>query len=298
MNLEEIRQFFAEEIAEVANIQTERLVAAFARVPREHFLGPGPWKIANPDALQTPAGHAKSVNYRNTIDDDPRRLYHNIVVAIDPEKQLNNGQPGSLATWLDALELQEGDEAVHIGCGVGYYTAIMAETVGPSGHVVGVEVEAHLAKRANENLSYLGNAEAVYADGGKYDPAPLDALFVNAGATFPRAAWLDCLRPGGRLVFPLTITQDNNFHSMGFMVKIKRQANGYSARFLSSVMIFPCLGARSDESNQRLREALMKGTWGTVQSLRRDKHDADDTCWLHGEDFCLSVSAVQSESNT
>jgi protein-L-isoaspartate(D-aspartate) O-methyltransferase len=296
MKLEEVRQFYAEEIGAVANIQTERLISAFARVPREHFLGPGPWMIANPDALQSPTAHAKSANYRSTVDADPRHLYHNIVVAIDPDRQLNNGQPGSLAMWLDGLELREGDKAVHIGCGLGYYTAIIAETVGPTGHVTGVEVDTLLASRANQNLSYLGNAEAVHAEGGEYDPAPLDALFVNAGATHPRVAWLESLLPGGRLILPLTIAQGGITHGMGFMLKIKREPNGYSARFLSSVMIFPCIGNRNDESNQRLREALMKGTWASVQSLRRDTHDADETCWLHADDFCLSVSPLTTSS--
>jgi protein-L-isoaspartate(D-aspartate) O-methyltransferase len=295
MKLEDIRQFFSEEIAAVANIKTERLAEAFARVPREHFLGPGPWQIANPDALQSPTGHRQASNYRTTLDADPRHLYHNVVVAIDPERQINNGQPGSLAMWLDSLELKEGDQAVHIGCGVGYYTAIIAETVGPTGKVIGVEVEAELAKRANENLSYLGNASAVHADGGNYDPPQLNALFVNAGATHPRTTWLDSLLPGGRLVFPLTIAQGDNVHGMGFMLKVKREPNGYSARFMSSVMIFPCAGTRSDEANQRLQQSLMKGTWTTVQSLRRDTHEADETCWLHGDDFCLSTSALSTE---
>jgi len=296
MNIEDIRQFFSEEIAAVANIKTERLAAAFARVPREHFLGPGPWQIANPDALQSPTGHGQASNYRTTPDADPRRLYHNVVVAIDPERQINNGQPGSLAMWLDSLELKEGDQAVHIGCGVGYYTAIIAETVGPTGKVIGVEVEAELAKRANENLSYLGNANAVHADGGNYDPAQLNALFVNAGATHPRAAWLDSLLPGGRLVFPLTIAQGANVHGMGFMLKVKREPSGYAARFMSSVMIFPCAGTRNEDANQRLQQSLMKGTWTTVQSLRRDTHEADETCWLHGDDFCLSTSPLATEN--
>lgn len=289
MNLNDIREFYAEEIRNVANIKSEALVAAFARVPRERFLGPGPWLIANPDALQSPCGHAKRTNYRVTPDDNPKHLYHNVVVAIDAERQLNNGQPGSLATWLDALELKEGDRAVHIGCGVGYYTAIMAETVGPTGHVVGVELDQELAIRARENLSYLPQAEVVAGDGGEYDPKAADALMINAGATHPRAIWLDSLLPGGRLLVPLTIVQDQNVHGVGFTLRVERKDNGYAARFTSSVMIFPCIGSRDEEANRLLREAMMKGTWGLVQSLRREAHEPNDTCWLHGDDFCLST---------
>ncbi len=56
MNLIDIRQFFAEEIRAVANIQTDALATAFAKVLREHFLGPGPWQIASPDARGSSIG--------------------------------------------------------------------------------------------------------------------------------------------------------------------------------------------------------------------------------------------------
>src|SRR5919198_1100825 len=120
MNLEEIRRYYAEEIRAVANIQTEALVKAFATVPREHFLGPGPWQIANPDSwvAMTGAGAKGQGNYRTTPDDDPKHLYHNVLIAIDAERMLNNGQPSGLAMWIDALELRAGDHVVHVGCGV------------------------------------------------------------------------------------------------------------------------------------------------------------------------------------
>src|SRR5207302_2906792 len=106
-----------------------------------------------------------------------------VLVAIDAARGLNNGQPGSLAAWLDALELRRGASVLHVGCGVGYYTAIIAETVGPEGCVTGVEVDAGLAERARANLANLPNVSVVCADGGEYDAGAADAVFVNAGAT-------------------------------------------------------------------------------------------------------------------
>jgi protein-L-isoaspartate(D-aspartate) O-methyltransferase len=79
---------------------------------------------------------------------------------------------------------------------------------------------------------------------------------------------------------------------MGFMLKVQRKERGYTVRFISPVAIFPCIGSRDADSNQRLREAMSKGTWGTVQSLSREPHEASETCWLHGEEFCLSTLAV------
>ena len=125
MDIETLREYYAEELRALANLQSEAVVRAFAKVPREHFLGSGPWKILNP-SLES---------YRTTEDANPRHLYHNVLVAIDTGRRLNNGQPSFLAFLIDALELQEGDYAAHVGCGTGYYTAIMAEVVGAKGPV-------------------------------------------------------------------------------------------------------------------------------------------------------------------
>ena len=80
------------------------------------------------------------------------------------------------------------------------------------------------------------------------------------------------------------------------MLKVVREDEGYRARFISPVAIFSCAGARDEAANQRLREAMSKGTWTTVQSLRREPHEAAATCWLHGENFCLSTLAVGGAS--
>ncbi len=66
MDLNYIRRYFAEEIRAVGNIRSEALVDAFAKVPRERFLGPGPWQIQRD----------RDENYRTTEDADPWRLYH------------------------------------------------------------------------------------------------------------------------------------------------------------------------------------------------------------------------------
>ena len=47
-DLDEIRHYYAEELRAVANLQSAALVRAFAKVPREHFLGPGPWQVFSP----------------------------------------------------------------------------------------------------------------------------------------------------------------------------------------------------------------------------------------------------------
>jgi len=208
---------------------------------------------------------------------------------------LNNGQPSYLAFCIDSLDLGEGDRVLHVGCGVGYYTAIMAEVVGDSGHVTGVEIDAELASRACENLKYLRQVEVSHGDGGKYDAGPCDAIFINAGVTHPSPVWLDSLLPGGRLILYLTVAFDDSSAGRGFMLKVKREERGYTAGFLYQVSVFHCEGARDENANQRLREAFMRGEWGSVQSLRRDAHESSETCWLHGDGFCLSTLPVSED---
>ena len=46
MTVDECRRIYAEEIRCTAKIRSPILVEAFARVPRERFLGSGPWEIS------------------------------------------------------------------------------------------------------------------------------------------------------------------------------------------------------------------------------------------------------------
>lgn len=47
-DLAALRRFYAEELRAVSDIRSEALVRAFATVPREHYLGAGPWQILAP----------------------------------------------------------------------------------------------------------------------------------------------------------------------------------------------------------------------------------------------------------
>src|ERR1700730_12322131 len=181
-SLDRARREFAEKIRATAGLRSETLVRALASVPREDFVGPGPWKVLRPQDVR---------RYEATPDIDPRHLYEDVLVALDASRNLNNGQPSGLARWLDSLDLAPGDRVFHIGCGVGYYTAIAAETVTPGGGVVGVEVDPELAERARRNLIPWPSATVVCADGCEFEDEPFDVIFVNAGATEVMPCWLD-----------------------------------------------------------------------------------------------------------
>jgi protein-L-isoaspartate(D-aspartate) O-methyltransferase len=253
MTLEECRRFFAEEVRLAAMVRSSALVEAFARVPRERFLGPGPWEIAAPVMRGLSALGAVQMSYMPI--NDPRQLYHNVVVVLDKAADINNGQPSALASWIDALDLKSGERAYHLGCGVGYYTAVIAEVVGPGGSVVGSEVRTDLAGRAQENLRAYRNVSVHAADGAIFDPGECDAMLINAGVTHPSPVWWDRLRDDGRLVVPLTMTTTPTL-GIGLMTKIVRHGSRFSAEIVTSIAIYSCTAMRDTQREPLLRTAI------------------------------------------
>lgn len=276
MDIETRRAAFAEELRFVAHVRSDRVVAAFATVPRHRFLGEPPWRVADP----TDEG-----SYWEVPDADPGAAYHNVLFAIDAARGLNNGQPEFWARLLDRVEIRPGDRVYHLGAGVGYYTAILAELVGPDGAVVAVEIDPSLAERARANLTPAPNVRIVTADGAAFDPGPVDVIVVNAGATHLLPVWLDALMPDGRMLLPLTAENGS-----GTVFRIDRLAEPgrFSAAAVSGVGIYPCAGARTPEAARRLGRALGEGGQRFVRALRLDPHPQDASCWLHASDYCLS----------
>jgi len=139
---------------------------------------------------------------------------------------------------------------------------------------------------------------AVRARTGVEGPLPeCDVLYVSAGATAPLDVWLDALRPGGRLLFPLTSAQ-----GAGAMLLVTRTGNGLAARFVCQALFIPCAGARDDQTAQKLLEAFKtgelwnfqrKGGLWDVQSLHRNSQP-DNTCWFAGAGWWLSTEALDA----
>lgn len=290
MTLDDCRLFYAEEVRIAAGVESPALVAAYARVPREKFMGPAPWKIASPEMASMAFMGLAGAAYSST--DAPRDLYHNVLVALRPDRHLNNGQPSALARWIGALKLGAGDRVYHLGCGVGYYTAIMAEVVGPSGRVAASEVDAGLAAEARENLAAYPNVSVHAGDGAALDPGECDAIFINAGVTHPHPLWLDRLSRRGRLVLPLTASKDPVPHGRGIFARITREENGFSAQPVTIAGIFSCTTVRDPEMNAALARAFASKTILKLRSVRTDPHPQEESCLAHRADVCLSIAGL------
>ena len=273
------RRWFAEELRYVSRVRSPLVVDAFAHVPREHFAGAGPWRLLSPMARS---------EYWTTDDANPSHLYHDVLIAIDESRRLNNGQPSLWAFVYDQLDLKPGEHVVHIGIGTGYYTAILAHIVGHEGHVTAVEIDTGLAEQARANLASSSPNVAVLAtDGFSFRPDhPADVIVVNAGVTHLSLTWLDALADHGRLLVPLT---DANW--WGAFLLIEHRSGHYAARNVGRVGIIECVGGRDSEAEARLTKALQESQFTPpVKSLRRPPEQPDETCWLAGDGWWLSTA--------
>jgi protein-L-isoaspartate(D-aspartate) O-methyltransferase len=268
------RQAYAAETTRRAGVRDPRIEKAFAAVPREDFAGPPPWHIG--------AGGL----FGRTSDDDPACLYDDVLVAIDGRRGINNGQPSLHALSIDALGVKEGETVVHIGAGAGYYTAILAHLVGPTGRVIAYEIEPDIAERARANLAGFPRVEVRARSGVGATLPEAGAIYVNAAATHPVRAWLEALKVGGRLLFPLQAAG-----STGDMLLITRpeQGDAWPARFLCGVVFIACEGAQDPAMRRKLDEAFRGGGAGRVRSLIFGAAPSRSD-WLRDDGWALSTA--------
>ena len=278
-----VRRAYAKQVMAAGGVADRRVEAAFAAVSRENFLGPGPWPI-----LRWFRGYAP------TPSADPVYLYDDVLVGIVPERKLNNGQPSLHAILIAAAAPRPGEHAVHIGAGVGYYTAILHRLVGKSGRVTAIEFDPGLAERAARNFKQHRNVAVVQGDGSQVAFDPADVIYVNAGATRPADPWLDRLRDGGRLILPLTTSkgfqapEGTSMARHGAVFCIARRGDEFSARRVSAVAIFPCEGMRDPVSEAALTTAFAKGDGREVTRLYRRGDLPEAQCWLRAADWSLA----------
>ncbi|MHA6896003.1 protein-L-isoaspartate O-methyltransferase family protein [Ralstonia pseudosolanacearum] len=282
------RAVFARQILALANaLGNERLERAFATVPREQFLGPGPWQILTPWD-----------GYMVLPENDPALIYQDVLVGLATNRGINNGSPVLHARWLNAMQPKPGEVVAHIGAGTGYYTAVLAELVGRAGKVLAVEYDADLAAQLTSNLSTVPNIEVICADGASQPELPVDCLYVNFGVAHPASRWMENLRPGGRLILPLGVPEMHATlsihvvkHAIGLM--ITRQRTGFAAASLGAASFVFAQGllAASQGDIDALRESLKTGEEHRIRSLRW-KAKCDGPAWFVGEDWALSFEEL------
>lgn len=224
--LEDAVRLYADLMQTVSGAADPRLGRVFESVPRENFVPPGPWTImCKGGTVRTPT-------------DDPIHLYQNVLVVLDADKGINNGEPFLHASWIGAAAPAANETVVHVGTGGGYYTALLAMLVLPKGQVFAYEIDAALADAAKRNLESFANATVACADAVRADLPPCDVLYVNAGVVAPPVNWLHALRPGGRMIFPWRPSAQ-----VGVAGLVTRRESGFAFKPVMPAYFIPCVGA-------------------------------------------------------
>ncbi|MGH7427673.1 MAG: methyltransferase, FxLD system, partial [Candidatus Methylomirabilaceae bacterium] len=121
----------------------------------------------------------------------------------------SSSQPAIMALMLEQLGLAPGQRVLEIGAGTGYNAALMAHIVGETGEVTTMDIDEDLVAGAREHLAAAGfdRVRVACGDGGLGHPeaAPYDRIILTVGAWDITPGWREQLKPGGRLLLPLSI---------------------------------------------------------------------------------------------
>lgn len=155
-------------------ITDQRVLDAFARVPRDIF-------IPSESRHQAYADRPVPIGCGQTIS-----------------------QPYIVALMIQELHVRPDSRVLDIGAGSGYQTALLA---GLAGWVYAIERIDSLTARAEQTLETLGIANVTMRTGdgtlGWPEQAPFDAIVCGAGGPCVPGPWIDQLADGGAIVMPV-----------------------------------------------------------------------------------------------
>ncbi len=180
-----LRRSLVDNLKSAGCIQTPRVEEAFRKVPRHLFL-PG-------------------VSLDQVYSDVPIPTKH-----LEGQVVSSSSQPAIMAVMLEQLRLESGHRVLEIGAGTGYNAALMAHLVGDTGRVVTVDIDEDIVAAAREHLSEAGFGQVqIICDDGAFGvpgEAPYDRIILTVGARDIAPAWREQMKPGGRLLLPLSIS--------------------------------------------------------------------------------------------
>ena len=141
--------------------------------------------------------------------DDPQAYWNDDAGQrwVAHQQQLDAFMAPITRRLLEVAAPRVGERIIDVGCGCGDTTVQFAQKVGPSGHVLAVDVSEPMLARARERSQALAQVELVVADASvqAFAPGAADLLTSRFGVMFfvdPIAAFGNlrrALAPGGRL---------------------------------------------------------------------------------------------------
>jgi protein-L-isoaspartate(D-aspartate) O-methyltransferase len=279
MTSEDIGKEFAKNVLAAAGSDDPALLGAMASVSRENHLFAPPWWIAS-----------ESSGWWTSSD--IHDLYQDTIVALDKSRGINNGSPLLWARALSAVSIKAGDRIQHVGCGGGYYSAILAELVGPEGTVHAWDVDEAMARPAARALQGYGNVTVGPGNPLTGPVGDYDGIVSSAGLSDIPRSWMLSRPQPKYLVFPLggidswlTDYGERQHGTRGGLVVASRiRPDVFRATITQAVSFYPCDGARNAELNARILKAFGSGDWRDVRYLRFGDEPRMETgrAWLRG----------------
>jgi protein-L-isoaspartate(D-aspartate) O-methyltransferase len=177
---------------------------------------------------------------------------------------------------------------------------MLAELTGPAGRVTAIEFDATLAERGRRNLSCWPQARIIVGDGGSALSESVDRIYVNFGVTAPAASWIERLKVGGKMVFPLGAPHPDlrakfpRHAAHGGALVIDRRANGYAARWLCQAYFVCAEGSLAGDADAELAlyQAFERGGFESVHSLRWNEPADSMRCWYSTPLWSLSFDTL------
>jgi protein-L-isoaspartate(D-aspartate) O-methyltransferase len=159
-------------------MDADRVGEAFAAAPRTWFL---------------PRSQQRRASYDGPID-----IGHG----------QTNSQPRTVENMLRLLDVHPGHRVLDVGSGSGWTTGLLAHLTGPSGEVLGLELEPGLVEFGRANLAsgawpWARIEPARPGVHGDPEGAPYDRILVSAEAHELPTTLVDQLAPSGRMVVPV-----------------------------------------------------------------------------------------------
>jgi len=238
-------------IREAAPETSERVLAAFRAVPRHVFV--------SEVHVDIPDGGSK------TLVCDPRSpskgaldfVYQDAALrqwrlCADGETRLSmNSLPSMTAQALTALEIEDGHRVLEVGAGTGYAAALLGHLVGHSGAVVSMEIVPEFAAAAQRTIAELGLDQVRLTEGdgalGYPSGAPFDRIMASVSLSQVRRAWLDQLRPQGKILLPLRLTPGGDV-----LIVLQEEGGDLIGRGIRSCGYQPLLGPYGYDEHEGL----------------------------------------------
>ncbi|MFD9060503.1 methyltransferase, FxLD system [Kitasatospora purpeofusca] len=249
---EELRAALTDRLLEQGAIRSSAVENAFRTVAREHFLPGFPLETA----------YADNPTYTK---------------ADGSGTQISAAsQPAIVALQLEQLDAQPGDNIFEAGAGAGINAGYMATIVGPDGHVTTVDVDDDLVDGSRDHLAAAGvtNVEVVLGDGALGHPAaPFDRVIATVSTSEMPTAWLEQVKPTGRIVLPLRLRG-----TASRTIAFEHGDDGWVSVDDQLAVFMPLRGSMDDAR----RTVDLTGTGDVTLQVHKDQDEAVDAALLLG----------------